>query len=55
MWFVWGCCQVVHLLYSDDMGVVFNSIFVTNINKIWQREQEAWSGLWAPNLVKVGD
>ena len=34
------------------MGVVFDSIYVTNINKIWQREQEAWSGLWAPYLVK---
>ena len=52
MWFVWECYQVVHLLYPGDMGVVFDSIYVTNINKIWQREQEAWSGLWAPNLVK---
>ena len=39
MWFVWECYQVVHLLYPDDMGVVFNSIFVININKIWQRRK----------------
>ena len=39
MWFVWEHYQVVYVLYPDDMGVVFHSIYVTNINQIWQREQ----------------
>ena len=52
IWFVWECYQIVHLLYPDDMAEVFNNVYVTNINKIWLREQEAWSGLRAPNRVK---
>ena len=28
MWFVWECHQIVHLLYPDDMGVVFVVLYL---------------------------